>query len=334
MNSTNNTFFEHDAITCPISDKITVFILPIISIFGVLTNLISTVTFHRIIFNHDHKQAIAPMYYYLYTKSLTDCLMFALTAFSPIYFCQNCDISKSWLAQFWNIYIFNYFTDVLLSISAIFEIAASFDIKFNLNQKFVKTRFIRFSIIACLGSILFSLVNIFRFQIVYVSNENNKNITYYKTIFSDYHSLTVDKYVRFIQSIIKDYIILITMCVFNVLIVISVRESMNKKEEIFTNLKRVSKIRRVLSKTEKTKANAKIMVMVIGIVFVVGHMPLAVHSLPFINTDTEFWSCYYIITFIPFYLAYTVSFVIYIKFNKLFKIYFFNFFNSRCLRKL
>lgn len=158
-----------------------------------------------------------------------------------------------------------------------------------------------------------------RYQIEMVADSSGY---YYRTSNSWFQKQTFDKYIRFFQSFVRDFLMLFMIFLMNILIMVSVRRNLNKKGEIFDKMRKLSKVKQILSRAEKAKTKSKIMVMVIGFIYIVGHFPLAVFYLPFVENSTYFWKCYYVVSWIPFYVSYTLYFFVYLKFNCLFRSYF------------
>lgn len=166
-------------------------------------------------------------------------------------------------------------------------------------------------------------MNRYQIELVIVTtNETNSSTTtnsYYMTSYTDFQKLTLDKYIRFAQSIFREDMILLVIVCINTLIVISVRRSINNKGRMYgTQQRKLSQVKHILNRGEKAKTKAKIMVTVIGINYTLGHIPLSIYYLPFVP-KTHFWSCFYVISWIPFYLSYTLSLFVYFKFNTFFR---------------
>lgn len=160
MNKSNGTISEA---SCELNDGIAIFGLPIISIFGIITNSLTSMVFIKIIMKR-RLTKIAPMYYFLTGKSIMELIMFWLQILSPIYFADR--TSKSIIPQIWYIYGFNYLTDVLLVCSALLEIAASIDIRFSSSKSSKQAKpivVILFIILFLTFASIFSLVNLFRY---------------------------------------------------------------------------------------------------------------------------------------------------------------------------
>lgn len=153
-------------------------------------------------------------------------------------------------------------------------------------------------------------------------SSSNETIWYYRTVSSEFRRLAVDKYIRFVQSVIRDYLLLVIIFTMNIIILVSIRRAMKKKSELFELTKNVGNVRQMLTRTNRAKQKAKIMVLLTSTIYILGHIPISIFYLPFIDSTNPTWICFYYISWIPYYISYSLTFFIYIKFNNLFKAHF------------
>jgi hypothetical protein len=321
---------------------ISLFVIPAISIFGVFSNLICMVVFSKIVLN---ASKMSLMLKYLLLKSISDALQLSIQSISPIFFCDSCVISKSYMAQFWYIYLFNFCEDACETVSCICMLSALiYCYKFISKSKrevVSKEWFSSFSlfvIIAILFSVLYSLAIVFRFKIEkidkcsnisdFLSANQSIQTSYqsngYKIITTEFYKSDFDRYLRFTLSIFRGSITSIFLFVFNFLIFYSLKRAIDRKKKLFSH-KILGKKQKLLYQAEKSEHKLKILMVVSSFFYIAGHFPLSIYHLPF--EKSMYWKCkYFIYAMVPFYFSYSVNIFIYYFFNKLFKINFNNLF--------
>lgn len=164
LNSTNST-----QTTCHLIFPIAAILTPVICIFGFVLNGISAIIFMKIILNKT-TIIIPRLFYFLACKSIIDTVMFTFQTFLPAYFGSG-KISRLLIVQIWFIYDFNYLTDVFAVCSAALEICVLLDIKFansNANRRLKPRSFILLLVSMFIVCGLFSLVNVFRFELFFI----------------------------------------------------------------------------------------------------------------------------------------------------------------------
>ena len=317
LNNSNETNIFGD-ISCG-DEPLMIYVLPFISFVGIILNLLCIIVFSMIIKKELNNQTIFIFGHKCFlARSIHDFIQFVFQIFTPIYYCkQQCDsISKSFISQIWFIYFFNFAESVNEYNSAFFEVASMLECYTMINNYVNALKKIPFSflfLIVLAWSICHNISIIFRFKIVPVSDQNEYQIQ--KT---DYYNSTFDTYLRFIEIFIRDILSFIILFILYIL--------------IFLTIKNRSKIKRGISNKTKYKSNGvknadkatnKILVMVItsSSIYLMGRLPLMIYYLPYNkNLIPIFWSCFYNISLLPFYLSYAVSFFIYFFFNNNFKV--------------
>lgn len=298
MNSTNISIIPALQ-SCP-SELITIYVTPFISLLGIIFNLLSTIVFTRMLITN---LQVNPLYRILHAKSLLELIMFTLNVLMPIYYCRSCPISSSSLAQIWYIYLFNYSEDFLLTSSLILEIFASIRCYFNLTNskpRILAGLSIIYPILAIISlTMIYSSFILFRFRIVRFESG-------FTTERTDYFNSSFDTLVRFVQSFIRDVLLIILLFVLQSFMIVIIQR------QVSGNLEANALMR--------FKRKTILMVITCGMIYVLGHLPIMVYYLPFSkNGDlNEFWSCYYLFSLVPFYLSYLPNFFIYCYFNKIF----------------
>ena len=320
-NNSNNITTNDNIYVCP-SEIVTVYLTPAISFFGILFNLFSTIVFTRMI---QRNRSINILYKILYIKSILVLFMYVLNVFMPIYYCKSCSISSSLVAQVWFIYFFNYAEDFLLTSSLVFEIMAALQCYFNLTSKGQTRQLLCLKasslsmfwiVLIVLGlSMLWSSLILFRFQIVNDNKaDNSSSNNHYRIETTDYFNSSTDRFIRFVQIFIRDIISVIVLLAIQAVLIVFIQKRVEAKQN-FTNLTQQQSSPVSL---ERCKQKTILMVVSSGLIYVIGHIPLLLYYLPFYKYNQEFWSCYYVISLVPFYFSFLPHFIIYSFFNKIF----------------
>lgn len=324
MNESNNSSNISSDLFCP-SIIITLYVIPIISGLGIVFNALSVFVFSKMLLI---KPRINPLFKILYIKSILELCLFLFNVFMPMYYCQECNISQSWISQIWYIYIFNYAEDVVITCSIVFEILASLQCYLNLmgksklfcwNMSKISSHLRLVFFVVLVACMAYSSFIIFRFEVVLVQDHD---IDYFKAIITEYYKSQFDSYFRFVQNCIRDILPIIVLFLIHTVLLISIQERVQIKRN-FSSLQRLQQSIQTSSNTsiDVYKRNTILTVIFSGLIYVVGHIPLVIYYLPFNKLDQEFWSCYYEFSFIPFYMSYLPNFFIYCFFNKLFSKY-------------
>lgn len=289
---------------------LTLYVIPAISVVGFLLNSMSTFVLSRIVLKNSK---INMLFKILYTKSLLQMTLLFINSFMPIYYCFECEISSSLITQIWYIYFFNFFEDVLINLIVIFEVCASFYCYLSIVNKFIifsidfsKISMRIFLLTVSLVTIANSSPIIFRFRIIQLDT-NSK----YDVVNTEYFNTTFDTYLRFVQSILRDFVSLIVLVTLQFILVYTIRIHVVAK-------KNISHSANANANAEAYLKNSILTVLCTGIIFIVGHIPLSIYYLPLDKSNKSFWSCYYFISLLPFYLSYLPTFFIYSFFNKVF----------------
>lgn len=333
----NNTSTNVD-FRCFRNSYLTIYVIPVISFLGIVLNALTALTLKKLI--NYKKLNNGYMYKYLLIKSVYDTLQFVFQIFAPIYHCKECSVSYTFVAQLWFIVCFYYAEGVTQLASSLLELAATFDFYVHLKNKPIKFRlvyerkfFLLVSALTLAYSLTFYTMNFFEFKIVVYKSESSTNV-FNETIVKNYHTIEytrffyskLDKYLRFVHSFVRDFIILILLLLLNMLIVGSIGETVYHKRKVLLDERELtgkSLNSITLCKTERAWRKAKLMVISTGVVYFFGHLPLGIYHLPF-GKKTARWNCYYVISWIPFYLSYASNFIVYITFNKIFRRIFLN----------
>jgi hypothetical protein len=307
---------SYNATSCG-DEPLMIFVLPIISLICIVLNLLCIIIFSMII----HKESNNLMFIFghkcFLAKSIHDFMQFIFQIFTPIYYCkEQCgSISKSFISQIWYIYFFNFAETINEFSSAFFEVASLLECYTMINNYINVLKKISFGIlfmIVLLWSICQNISILFRFSIVPISDKNE-----FRVERTDYYNTKFDTYLRFIEIFIRDILSFILILILYILIYLTVRDRSKQKRKI-------SRQGRVESNGLKNADNAKNKILTMSIlnslIYVICRLPLIVYYLPYEkNSNPIFWSCFYNISLLPFYLSYSHSFFIYFFYNNNFK---------------
>lgn len=323
MNSSlvpENQTQSNSSFYCP-SEQITLYVIPTISGLGIISKLLSSLVFGCMIFK---KADANPLFKILFVKSIIELFLFVINVFIPIYYCTGCSIANTLLAQIWYIYFFNYAEDFTIAAAVIFEIIAELQSYFILtaskqgNQQILcihTSSILKVFLCVLVSCMTNSSLILFRYQIIKIDKTNSTSYAY-TTETTSYYNSKFDTIMRFLQSILRDFVSLIILIVIQIVLIVFIKRRMQAKESLSSS--RSNSTKSQSQGYEKFKQKTITMMILNGVVYVIGHMPLLIHYLPFTQGNSEFWSCYYVISFIPFYTSYLPQILVYAYFNKKF----------------
>ena len=310
--------------SCPLKYVYVVgyFVLPVISAFGIVSNLFSSIVFFQIIQN---EKINGKMFKYLFIKAINDFLQFSFQIFSPIYYCINCDQNKSYSANVWFIGFYYYGESVVELTSGWLETLATFDCLCFITKRFTiinsKIFFWTSVIFLHVYAVIFYMFWIFSYQI---TSESSNSFTLILTSF--YYSDFV-KYIKYLHAIQRDFTVLLLLLILNILILIKVKKTISKKRQLLagntasgSNSVTNQPSSALMINVKKTEKNSELMIILTGVNYFLGHIGSILYYLPFPATP-QFWSCFFEIDLIPFYLSYILNNFIYYYFNKIYKKY-------------
>jgi hypothetical protein len=284
-----------------------VFIMPAVSIIGILSNGLSSLIFYQIIRSKNKKFIFLYSFKCFQAKSICDLSLFIIHIFIPIYYNES---FNSIMSIIWFIYFYNFGQSILLVGSNLFEIISMIEfytIISNKKNKIKRFRFICIFIFVSIYSILSNILILFRYEIVYTSNG-------YKDRRSSFYEMIVDKYFRFIETFFRDILSLIIVVSINLLMIVKIKKASVKRQSL--------KLDSSVNLITKAHRKAFLMVFLISLIYLVGRIPLMIYYLPFEKVDITRWQCFYNFSLLPYYLSYTLNIFIYYFYNKHFRDYF------------
>jgi hypothetical protein len=317
-----------------------VYVVPSVSLLGFLFNILCLLTFSIILKqNMDNTQMSRQlnkpqMYKYLLIKSICDIIVYGVNLMQPIYFCVNCDASKTWFAQFWFIFFNAYIFSVFLLASGLFEVAATLDCAISINKKW--TIILRDRMAYTITFFIFFFCSIFYIYRLFSNkivkdSSNHQNVTIYALNSTKFYESKYMIYIGFFHTILRDLLISIVCIIINIWILFHLKRIKVKKMEfqninvlilsstLITNANNDNKLK--IRRTNANLAEKRKLKMIIFLCLfsIMGHLPIFIFYFPSNNKDDTFWKYFYETSAIIFYLSHNSSFFIYYKFNKNFR---------------
>ena len=314
MNASSNQTLMEDT-SCPLvnaSKFIYYYLLPVISAIGILSNLFSTIVFYQII---KMVKVNGRMYNYLFLKSINDLLQFIFQIFSPVYYCVQCETSRSYGSIVWYIGFFYYAECVVEIISGWLEVLATLDclVIITKRAKFINSKLFAICAISFLHiyAPIFYLFWFFSLDIV-VDTSVTTSVSYTSQM-NPFFYTDFARYMRYLHSIVRDFVVFITLVILNFFILIFLKKNTLRKKDLLKSDKHTAS-------AEKAEKNNELMIMLIGINYLIGHFGSILYYVPF-PASPQFWNCFYDFNLIPFYISYIDNNLMYYFFNKNFRKY-------------
>jgi hypothetical protein len=288
-------------------------------IFGFVSNGICITVFILIIKRTQSSQLNGNMFKYLLMKSIMDfcsCILEALQSFEvcPYYKSIACSLMITWVYD-------NFFRMIFLSLSIIFEVAATFDCYLNIKRilNYCQTNLF-FYLFSILVTIFISLIHlVFPLSISYIEfnevNElNNETIHYYYPKISKFGKRFLYTNKDFINSLMRDFILFIILVVLNVMILnLLIKVTKNRLTLVGNN-----NHNHLLTSSQKAERKKMVMIIATGLSYMIGHFPYFVYTLLVSYSDVGIF-CYFQYINLLFHLSYVDGIFFYFSFNNIFK---------------
>jgi hypothetical protein len=300
------------------------FIIPIISIIGFITNLVSAIVFSLIIKNEQRRD---DMYRHLLLKSICEMLGCFFSVFGVIYY-NTGTLKNTYIMAIWNVYFENYIIKALFMASTGFEIAATFSCAISIEKRMKwcqkKLSFWLWIIFILITSFGLEMFPAFTFTIrdFKITDRFNRTIHKY-TPYTNYLAFKRGIF-GLVESYIKEIIFLLILLSLNSYILFKLIQIGRRKKRLTANNSRVQSSNRA----ENRKI---IMILVLFLYFVLGHMPNIVYF--GVNTSfyaNQFWIHFKSCAEIFLYLSYSTSLFVYFGFNNIFRRLFLKLIHFRC----
>lgn len=361
---------------------VNVYIIPGISLAGILMNALCILTFIRIIRN---ERLNNHMFKYLLFKSIYDECQFVIQMFAPLYYVESLSSYRSYLIQIWYIYFYYYAESIFELCSGFLELFATFDCLMTIRKRVECTQrplFFNLTLsLTLLFSCLFYTFRIYDFKIIHLLNATsslgNESAAYH-VMPSDFYATPFSELLKSLHTLIRDALIVIALIVLNIFILRTLKKSIKNKrklllrptsESVTTQLRSFEKESSMrnennrknsdetsfcltngeqsdrkraqsfdlikvrltqsqsISHADYIERRTKIMVILTGVNYIVGHFPSILFYLP-LGFDSPEWICLRHLNLIFFYVSYVTPFFVYFAFNNLFRLYLLKFLKS------
>jgi hypothetical protein len=294
-----------------------IFIIPILSVIGFITNLLSTIVFSLIIKNDQRDD----MYKHLLLKSILEMMGCLFSTFSAMCYYPG-TLKYSYPIAIWIIWFEGYIIPALFMASTGFEIAATFNCAISIEKK-MKWCEKRLSfwiwvvsiLVLSFGIEMFWLFTFSIFEFNYTDQFNRTYHGYFVWLNADLLSKSTIVTLGLVQSIIKHVIFLLILLTLNCYILFKLIQIGRRKRRLTTN----SSSNQNINRAENRKI---IMMIVLFLIFLLCHFPdflyyviLELH----INISSKFLDVLSYYGSVLLYSSYCISFFVYFAFNNIFK---------------
>jgi hypothetical protein len=281
-----------------------------VNILGLIGNGLCIITFSKIIIK---KQSQGNLFNYLLLKSIIDFIDFISNSFGVLYYCYNCQMSNWYIFQIWAIWFYNYVEFIAETVSAILEIAATFDCLITINKTFIycqrKSFFYLFSTLILVGFTLFYLI----FPLGYKIKKHDSNFDYN---YNDFGSTSFYSHITIIDSIIRDGIFLLIIITLNKFVLDLLKKSTQRRRELSGQ---VTNDNNLLTVAQSAERKRMIMIIATGLNYMIGHfINLAFTIITTLNKELNTF-CLHKFWILLYDLSYANNIFIYYFFNNVFR---------------
>ena len=232
------------------------YLLPMISFIGFVLEIISTLTFIKIVKNNH-----TDIYKYLLAYSVSDAMALFIHCFIGVFKCGvHCNIEHSLAAKIYEFYIYLFIGNIFNTLSVFIDLKISLDRYLLISQK-SNARLnkpsrpkLTITIFSAL-SILLNIPYLFIYEIdktetaAIVANNSTKTLYEFRVELSDRFKTNAKVNLMAIVGISKDFVLLFLVFTINIMMTIAFRQRLRKKQ-YFTNCE-------TLSNTPNLKADEK-----------------------------------------------------------------------------
>jgi hypothetical protein len=292
-----------------------------LNIFGIITNGLCIIIFIKILKRTQINQG--NMFKYLLMKSVMDFLNFVSNSFEYFYQCSNnCRTSSTFIIQIWYVWFYAYFEYIFETVSAIFEIAATFDCYININTKLkclqTNVFFYIFSfsiiIINCIYYLIFPLGFVIKTRLE-VDLNDNETFSYNYHEYNDFGDSPIYFDLYFVDSLIRDGIFFIILFILNVMILMLLKRATERKRMLVHNNTNSN----ILLSSQNAQRKKMIMIISTGLNYMIGHFSYFVLTVLYtFYKDFKFF-CFYQYVYFVYFLSYADGIFFYFFFNNIFK---------------
>ena len=279
-----------------------------LAVFGFFMNLISIVMF---ILTKSYKNTT---FAYLLLKSIFDAVHLLIRAIDPLFTCKACSFTKNQSFLIFTLVFQDYLALSSLLCSMFCDIAAHLDRYILLSQNFLFCKKISIKIsvfLMILYSSLFYVYKLLAKNVVQIltKQKNNTTIISYSLVPSGFYYSEAFNYFDFTHSFVRDVLCIAILFILNGLILVIFKRSMQNKKKLASSGKS--------QKAEKAEKNLTIMIVVIGVVTMIGHIPAFIKYLPLPSINTN--GCITYTKNVLFKVSMSVNVFFFFYFNNTFK---------------
>ena len=309
-NITNITnIVKHSDFCNDLTSVYNAYIEKFIGSFAFFLNLICIAVFVQII--RTQKEEV---YKYLLFKSIVDTFISLRITLKSILDCTDCELEKSYGLKLFYLIVFIYFDYAAELISMLCEIVANFNRYRLLTQYFKIFDKITYRIPLCAITLYSFLFYIYLFFDYKISSRTKNNETIYTMTDTGLGAASI--YVGYMHSVSRNVICVAFIFVLNILTLRSVKIALKKKKRML-NDKNADKKSKMMSKTEQAELRLTLMVLATSAVIFIAYGMSFIKWLKIGVIYTN--KCYITITYIIYWLSFSLYFFIYFYFNLSFK---------------
>lgn len=241
-NSTQlNSTVQNRVTDTPQNDIIYLVICPLVSLIGLILNLISI----AIISNFKE-----PLYYYLRLELMFQCSDLLVTVLKPIYFCRTCWLSTTFFSNLYYL-VFNVYMASVFELGAIMSrnmsaficvllISKNFrEVRFALKKSFCKI----FALAILILSYSLYTYQLFEYKIVPSSSfslsSNLSLVVTYEVTKTEFGMSYLKSYIEILVMAFRDAINVAILFCFNLIIIFITKANVNEKKNILANSNRM-----------------------------------------------------------------------------------------------
>jgi hypothetical protein len=293
-----------------------VFIISILSIIGLITNILSIIVFILIIKSGQRDD----MYKYLLLKSICEALGCIFSAFYPMYYYFG-SLTYTKVMAIWYIWFQNYIIKALFMASTRFEIAATFSCAISIEKrmKWCQKRlsfwlWVISVFVLSFGVEMFPVFTAFVKESPIAVNKFNRTIYQYNVFYN--HLVFKNWEFNLSESIVKEIMFLIILLLLNIYILFKLIQIGRRKKKLTSNIANIQN-------NNRARKRKIVMMIILFLTFLLGHLPNVVYF--GVNTHfyaNVFWTDFKAYGEIFLYLSYSTSFFVYFVFNNNFKCFF------------
>lgn len=252
------------------------------------------------------------MRHYILIKSICNAFFLTISSFRGIIDCSSepyCLASRSEAGQIFNWIVSQYLSYIAKLASMFLESMATIDCFIYISRRFKFYHKINYIVVIVVIFSFCSLFYVFKFYQYFLATswKNTTNETRYlleRRVSRDLDALVL------VHSFLRDFVTVLIIILFNVLIVLTLHKAMTRKRVITHH-----------ATSKRNEIRLALMVTLTGVIAVLGHFPLFYRNFASVSSD-----CFSFVSNLFFHLSYSIGFFFYLYSDHLFKEQFFKLF--------